>query len=461
VGNVSPEVSEAEFQRIFEQFGEIVLVRAFKKSKCAFVTFKTQAAALASLDLEGTRLGSMNLTLNVGKACRHLWVGNIGSKVTEQDLRAAFEKFGVVQSVRILKNNNSAFVNFTTEQEAVAAMETLNGAMVGDQKIVLNFKWLDQPSGKRTQRKRRDVPGGMAVGVGGRGRGFFPGDVGLAGRYPPVGLPRAYAPLPTRQLFVGNVPPTVSDAALYDLFARWGPVEGVRLFASRGYAFVVYRDVRVAAWVRDQLSAYPPVLGGRSLVVNFGRPMQEPEMGMSNFDAASQASSVAGSVPPSPYFSSFPSSAMQSSMHASQPSQLVYMPLDSSTAMPIMSMSAPHTAHEPFRGMADPRGESSFAFTSFQFSPATPYGAMYSPNLSTSVPVPGFGPTQSGQGVSSPYLVLSSAAIVAANSGDSQAAPSASPVSYAPASSASSAISAVSTSTPSGLSSANAGVAAQ
>ena len=81
VGNVSPELTKEEFQAEFEKCGEVRLIRMFPRSKCAFVTFATPEAALASLALEGKLLGSMCLTLNVGKASRHLWVGNIDPNV--------------------------------------------------------------------------------------------------------------------------------------------------------------------------------------------------------------------------------------------------------------------------------------------------------------------------------------------------------------------------------------------
>jgi hypothetical protein len=55
------------FRKVFDQFGDVLLVRMFPKSKCAFITYKNPQQALASLKLEGSRLGSMDLTLNVGK----------------------------------------------------------------------------------------------------------------------------------------------------------------------------------------------------------------------------------------------------------------------------------------------------------------------------------------------------------------------------------------------------------
>lgn len=155
----------------------------------AFVTYKTQTAALAALDLEGTRLGSMNLTLNIGKVCeflkeaegrthwavqasQQLWVGNISGPDAEAELQSAFEKvwfrlshllsrpyikyqFGKVRSVRLLRNCCCAFVNFETTADAVAAMNHLNGTTIAGHEIVINFKWLEHPWGKKRRATQR------------------------------------------------------------------------------------------------------------------------------------------------------------------------------------------------------------------------------------------------------------------------------------------------------------------
>ncbi len=67
VGNVDPEISEADFKLVFEKYGPVQLIRLFPRSKCAFVTFQKPSHAIKALEMEGKQLGSMMLTLNVGK----------------------------------------------------------------------------------------------------------------------------------------------------------------------------------------------------------------------------------------------------------------------------------------------------------------------------------------------------------------------------------------------------------
>jgi RNA recognition motif-containing protein len=115
VGNVDSVIPEEEFTRLMAQYGTVKSVRLLPKSKCAFVTYQDPASALSSLALEGYTLGLLKLTLNVAMASRHLWVGNVAEAVSEHDLLVTFERFGPIESVRLLAKHRCAFVNFISE----------------------------------------------------------------------------------------------------------------------------------------------------------------------------------------------------------------------------------------------------------------------------------------------------------------------------------------------------------
>jgi len=294
VGNVAPEVTEEVFRKEFDIFGTVTQLRMFKKSRCAFVTFQTAKEAKDSLALEGKQLGSMKLTLNVGSASRHLWVGNVGPDVTEEALREAFGEFGEIESVRVLRANNCAFVNFSTADEALKAAEEMNGKALGEKELVINFQWMDshRKNGPRGSGGNGHGNNGNATGNGGGsnkgGRGGHKnGTTQVVGQFATYGsvsyadspsFPSAKTILrtrefqqPSRQLFVGNIGGSTSEANLWSLFSSYGELEDIKEFPDRGYAFVVFRSIHDAVWAREQMSVYPPILGGRALVVNFGK----------------------------------------------------------------------------------------------------------------------------------------------------------------------------------------------
>jgi RNA recognition motif-containing protein len=63
----------------------------------------------------------------------NIYVGNLSYEVTEEDLQRAFEAFGLVESVKVVKDNYSGrskgfgFVEMPDSAEAHSAIDGLNG----------------------------------------------------------------------------------------------------------------------------------------------------------------------------------------------------------------------------------------------------------------------------------------------------------------------------------------------
>ena len=58
---------------------------------------------------------------------RALWLGNIPMSTTMSSVEAIFEKFGRIESSRVLVHKNCGFVNFEAVESAITAKATLNG----------------------------------------------------------------------------------------------------------------------------------------------------------------------------------------------------------------------------------------------------------------------------------------------------------------------------------------------
>ncbi|CAM8981295.1 unnamed protein product [Rhodiola kirilowii] len=80
-----------------------------------------------------------------------IFVGGIDSETTDADLRHPFSQFGDVQDIKIPTGNlwNWAFVQFATRSEAEAAIEGLNGTVIGNWAFRLSW------SQNRANRQRR------------------------------------------------------------------------------------------------------------------------------------------------------------------------------------------------------------------------------------------------------------------------------------------------------------------
>ena len=113
----------------------------------------------------------------------NIYVGNLSSQTTEEELRAAFEAFGQVTAANIMKDKYSGesrgfgFVEMPTKAEAEAAITELNGKLLGGNNIVV--------SEARPRTDKRPGGGGRGEGGwrgGGGGRGGDRGEGGGGGR---------------------------------------------------------------------------------------------------------------------------------------------------------------------------------------------------------------------------------------------------------------------------------------
>ena len=104
----------------------------------------------------------------------NIYVGNLSYNVQEDDLRQAFEEYGQVSSVNIIKDRVTgdprgfAFVEMPSDDEGRAAIEGLNGADLGGRSLRID------------EARPRERTGGGG-GRGGRGGGYRQGGGGGRG----------------------------------------------------------------------------------------------------------------------------------------------------------------------------------------------------------------------------------------------------------------------------------------
>lgn len=74
----------------------------------------------------------------------NIYVSNINFRAREEDLQAAFEKYGEVSSVKIIKDKETrrskgfGFVEMPDDNAAKSAIEGLNGYMLLDRSLRVN-----------------------------------------------------------------------------------------------------------------------------------------------------------------------------------------------------------------------------------------------------------------------------------------------------------------------------------
>jgi RNA recognition motif-containing protein len=109
----------------------------------------------------------------------NIYVGNLSHETNEDSLREAFEAFGQVESVNIIKDRFSGesrgfgFVEMPSKQEAEKAIEEMNGKDLNGRAVNVNEA--------RPKTNSRDSRGGRGGHGGGGGRGGSRGGGGRGG----------------------------------------------------------------------------------------------------------------------------------------------------------------------------------------------------------------------------------------------------------------------------------------
>ena len=74
----------------------------------------------------------------------NIYVGNLDYQITEENLIAAFEAYGEVETARIIEDRSSGrskgfgFVEMPENEEALKAIEGLNESELGGRRIIVN-----------------------------------------------------------------------------------------------------------------------------------------------------------------------------------------------------------------------------------------------------------------------------------------------------------------------------------
>lgn len=98
------------------------------------------------------------------KKSMNIYVGNLAYQTTEDELKAAFQAYGDVESARVIMDRETgrpkgfAFVEMPNREQAMAAIEALNGKDLGGRNIAVN-----------EARPKPQREGGRGFGGGGGG----------------------------------------------------------------------------------------------------------------------------------------------------------------------------------------------------------------------------------------------------------------------------------------------------
>jgi len=186
-GNVSFNKSKEDIEQFFSSCGQVDDVYLVKDKMTqrfqgyGFITFADAAGKEAALQLNGTEFEGRPLKINLEarasdktKLQQRLFIRKIPADKTEDDVKAVFAQYGQVENFFFVKdkmtkqNKDFGFLDFSTSDEAKAALELDGQAVFGEETQPLSVKIAHQK--KPVQRG----PYGPVGGPGGYNQPYNP-----------------------------------------------------------------------------------------------------------------------------------------------------------------------------------------------------------------------------------------------------------------------------------------------
>ncbi|CAF0756169.1 unnamed protein product [Rotaria sp. Silwood1] len=171
-GQIPRNMHESELREMFEQFGPVFQLNVLRDKQtgeskgCCFVTFYSRKSALdAQNALHNLRtLNGSHHPIQMKPADtenrneRKLFVGMVSKNLDEQNIRALFQSYGIIEDCTVLRDANGksrgcAFVTFQKRQCALNAIKSMHQSQTMEGcSSPLVVKFADTPKDKETKK---------------------------------------------------------------------------------------------------------------------------------------------------------------------------------------------------------------------------------------------------------------------------------------------------------------------
>ncbi|KAI0080584.1 hypothetical protein K474DRAFT_211692 [Panus rudis PR-1116 ss-1] len=228
---------------------------------------------------------SENASTQMQTPTRSLWIGNLDSSVTSEQLIHVFAPYGAIESLRLLPEKECGFVNFVDQADAIRAKEDVLNRLGGDigmpngQTVRIGFGKADSAPVAPAKGANLNSPGPTSPG-GAANKGSA--NAGLAG------LDAQLQSTPTRALWIGSIPSTTTPATILSVFSPYGAIESARVLTHKNCGFINFERLDDAVRARKALNGRD-VLGSDvgAIRIGFAKvPVKNGQEGAAQDDSA-------------------------------------------------------------------------------------------------------------------------------------------------------------------------------
>ncbi|KAI6150817.1 hypothetical protein BKA82DRAFT_4120127 [Pisolithus tinctorius] len=180
---------------------------------------------------------------------RSLWIGNLDSSVTSEQLIHVFAPYGAIESLRLLPEKECGFVNFVDQADAIRAKDDVLNRLGGN---------IGMPNGQTVRigfGKADSAPVAPAKGTTVTSSGATsPNNMSKSGSPGMSGLDAQLQSTPTRALWIGSIPSTTTPATILSVFSPYGPIESARVLTHKNCGFINFERLDDAVRARKALN---------------------------------------------------------------------------------------------------------------------------------------------------------------------------------------------------------------
>nr|AEX15531.1 ELAV-like-3 [Pleurobrachia bachei] len=286
-----PDIDEQYLKDLFSSLGSVEYVRIIRDKMTqrsmgyAFAKYcDTEPADRAVQEFDGLPLGDKVMRVNYARPPSekikntNIYIANFPTNMSEGDITKMCQDYGRIISYKLLldahnQSRGIAFCRFDTNEEAVKAIEGLNGKVPAGGSLPLVVKMADKPSdkykktetapahvysparenGSYPQLPQSYLPLLASHPSGAHRTLIFSRDHPLAGQFAAVqnNIPpqlqeiarSAYSPLQGWCLYLCNLSPNMNEHGLYKLVAPFGAISSIKCMehtdgTCKGIAFI-------------------------------------------------------------------------------------------------------------------------------------------------------------------------------------------------------------------------------
>ncbi|KAE9549434.1 hypothetical protein FO519_007347 [Halicephalobus sp. NKZ332] len=176
----------------------------------------------------------------------HVFVGDLSSEVDNNTLKKAFDKFGDISEVKVIRDAQSmksrgyGFVTYPKKDDAERAIQEMNGQMVGRRAVRTNWATRRTPEDEKKALSYDQIYNAT--------------------------------PADNTTVYLGNLNSNTAEETVRDAFCKFGKIKEIRMFVQQNYGFVTYETKEAATKAILEMSFED--LDGQMLRCSWGRPAE-------------------------------------------------------------------------------------------------------------------------------------------------------------------------------------------